>query len=179
MQNQIDILYQPLFLFIKKRIKSTEDAKDLTQEVFYKLVKSDYSEIDSLKSWVYAIARNTIIDYYRKKGLITEEIDKQPLGYMVEEESDEAIVAQQLSGCIAPFVSQLPDEYRKVMELSELQDVPQKEIAEQLDLNYATVRSKIQRGRKKLKAIVSDCCDVTQGGMGSIVDYQKRNGCGT
>lgn len=141
------------------------------------MVKSKYAEVNSLKSWVYAIARNTITDYYRKKGLITEQIDRNPARHLYEEEADEAVVTQQLSGCIAPFVRQLPSDYREIMELAELQDVPQKEIAQRLGMNYTTVRSKVRRGRKKLKDIVSDCCKVSQGGMGSIMDYQKRNGC--
>jgi RNA polymerase sigma-70 factor, ECF subfamily len=82
-----------------------------------------------------------------------------------------------LSNCIAPFLYQLPEDYRDIMILSEIDDVSQKEIAARLNLNYVTVRSKIQRGRLKLKELISDCCTMIQGGKGGIVDYEKKGTC--
>ncbi|WP_422360080.1 sigma-70 family RNA polymerase sigma factor [Reichenbachiella sp.] len=174
MKTQIDNLYKPLSQFIKKRISNREDAEDLTQEVFYKLVKSDDSAMGSVKSWVYAVAKNTIVDYYRKKRIATNELDEQ-----VFREEELADVVHELSSCIAPFIDQLPDEYRQVLQLSELKRIPQKEIAKQLDINYTTLRSKIQRGRKKLKVLISECCHVEQGVKGSIVQYKKKSSCAT
>ena len=52
-----------------------------------------------------------------------------------------------------------------------------KDIAAQLNMNYVTVRSKIQRGRRKLKDIFTDCCVITQGGKGSILSYEERKCC--
>lgn len=170
---QIDQLYQPLFLFVKKRINNLEDAEDLTQEVFYKLARSNNNEVDNLKSWVYTIAKNTITDYYRKKKIPSTEMES----FDLPETPTEKNVAAQLSTCVGHFVKQLPEDYRHIMTLSELENVPQKEIAEQLDMNYVTVRSKIQRGRKKLKKLFSDCCVVIQGGKGSILGYEPQGGC--
>ena len=56
-------------------------------------------------------------------------------------------------------------------------NVSEKEIAEKTNMNYTTVRSKIQRGRKKLKDIFTDCCVIMQGGRGSILGYESRNPC--
>lgn len=173
MQKQIEQLYKPLFLYIKKRINNQLDAEDLTQEVFYKLSKSKNDKIGNIKSWVYTIAKNTITDYYRKKKHITEEVDN----IAFKEEFIEKDIINELSNCIAPFVNQLPKNYRLIMTLSELEDISQKEIADRLDMNYTTVRSKVQRGRLKLKDLISDCCTIMQGGKGSILGYKKNNGC--
>ena len=75
MQKQIEQLYNPLFLYIKKRVNDQLDAEDLTQEVFYKLSNSKNSEIKNIKSWMYTIAKNSIIDYYRKHKNIHEDIE--------------------------------------------------------------------------------------------------------
>ncbi|BDD05605.1 RNA polymerase sigma factor SigZ [Aureibacter tunicatorum] len=172
-ESQIQELYNPLFLYVRKRINNQEDAEDLTQEVFLKLSKSDSDKVDSLKSWVYTIAKNTITDYYRKKKLQTEVIEDNTF----VDEYNENNVVEELGGCIAAYLDKLPDDYRELMKLSEIEGVPQKEIAKQLGLNYVTVRSKIQRGRKKLKNIFSDCCTVSQGGKGSIMSYEEKSNC--
>ncbi|APD08149.1 RNA polymerase sigma factor SigZ [Flavobacteriaceae bacterium UJ101] len=173
MQNQIEQLYKPLFFYIRKRINNQEDAEDLTQEVFYKLAKSNQEEVENLKSWVYAIAKNTITDYYRKKKMITQEVED--ISFPEDHEDHEA--SKELSQCVTSFVNALPEEDRAIMTLSELENVSQKEIAAQLDMNYVTVRSKIQRGRKKLKELFSDCCVILQGGKGSILDYEQKEDC--
>lgn len=64
-----------------------------------------------------------------------------------------------------------------LLTLSELENISQKEIAKRLDMNYVTVRSKIQRSRKKLKGVFSDCCTILQGGKGSILDYEQKKNC--
>jgi RNA polymerase sigma-70 factor (ECF subfamily) len=175
MEKQIEKLYRPLFLYINKRINNTLDSEDLTQEVFYKLSRSKNDNVHNIKSWVYTIAKNAIIDYYRKKKHYTEDVDN--IEYKEELTEKEAI--NELSNCITPFINQLPADYQEVMKLSELENIPQKEIAARLDVNYTTVRSKIQRGRSKLKNLISGCCTVIQGGKGGIVGYEKNPNCDT
>lgn len=144
----------------------------MTQEVFYKLSKSETSSVNSIKNWVYTIAKNTITDYYRKKRIqTTDEVEEVSYSDELNEES----AANELSKCVTQFVDELPEDYRSIMVLSELEEIPQKEIAVQLNINYVTVRSKIQRGRKKLKELISDCCKVTQGGKGSILKYEVKS----
>lgn len=128
---------------------------------------------DNLKNWVYTIAKNTITDYYRKKQLDTNSIEEDIFfDHSINEDA-----GIELGKCVSSFINELPEEYKELMTLSELKEVPQKEIAKQLDMNYVTVRSKIQRGRKKLKELFSDCCTITQGGKGSIIDFQSKNDC--
>ncbi|WP_420601762.1 sigma-70 family RNA polymerase sigma factor [Flagellimonas sp.] len=173
MQGQIEQLYRPLFLYVKKRVNSQEDAEDITQDVFYKLSKSKTDAVDNVKSWVYTIAKNTITDYYRKKRLATNDLEDT----VPAEEYNEENAAEELSKCVTVFVQELPEEYRSILTLSELEEMSQKEIAEKLDMNYVTVRSKIQRGRKKLKELFSKCCSIKQGGKGSILEYHQNSTC--
>lgn len=171
MERQIKELYKPLFLYIKKRVNNQEDAEDLTQEVFYKLSKSTKKDIVNVQSWIYTIAKNTIIDYYRKKKRYTEDVEE--IAFTKEEDKESAV--EELSRCVLFFINELPEEYRTLMILSEIEGARQKEIAESLDMNYVTVRSKIQRGRKKLKEMFSDCCTIMQGGEGRILDYKLNH----
>lgn len=173
MEKQIENLYQPLFLYVKKRINSLEDAEDLTQEVFYKLAKSDMSQVNNLKYWVYSIAQNTITDFYRKKKILSNSIEDHQV--FEEENNDEA--TQELSLCVEEFIKELPKDYQKIMTMAGIENKSQKEIAETLDMNYVTVRSKIQRGRRKLRDLFTNCCTVLQGGKGSIIEYERKTDC--
>ncbi|PKA84176.1 RNA polymerase sigma (SigZ) subunit [Ulvibacter sp. MAR_2010_11] len=172
MQSQVTQLYNPLLGYVRSRVRNQEDAEDITQEVFFKLAKSNNNGIDNLKSWVYTIAKNTITDYYRKRQLETYSIEKDV--YFDSDPIDDA--GLELSDCIRAFVNQLPEEYRDIMILSELKDIPQKEIASRLNINYVTVRSKVQRGRKKLKQLLEGCCSILQGGKGSIMGFESKTG---
>lgn len=172
MQSQVTQLYNPLLGYVKKRVRNIEDAEDLTQDVFLKLATSSNNGIVNIKSWVYTIAKNTITDYYRKKNLQTNTIEND--AFFDENFSEDAV--QELSKCVNSFISQLPEEYRDLMILSDIKEIPQKEIAEQLNMNYVTVRSKIQRGRKKLKELFEGCCTISKGGKGSIIGFTSK-GC--
>jgi len=173
MEKEIEQLYKPLYYYIKKRINNQLDAEDLTQEVFLKLYNSKSDKVENVKSWLYAIAKNSIIDYYRKKKHFTEEVED----IFIQEELSIEDAVNELSHCITPFINQLPKDYISIMKLSEIENFSQKEIAENLDLNYTTVRSKIQRGRVKLKELISNCCTVIQGGKGGIIDFKKNENC--
>lgn len=173
MEKDIERLYKPLYYFVKKRINNQLDAEDLTQEVFYKLYNSKSDKVENVKSWMYSIAKNSITDYYRKKKYHTEEVDD--IHIQVELSEEEAV--NELSNCITPFINQLPEDYIAIMKLSEIENFSQKEIGAKFDMNYTTVRSKIQRGRVKLKDLISNCCTVIQGGKGGIIDFKKNGNC--
>ncbi len=173
MKDNIQQYYKPLLGYINKRIGNTSDAEDLIQDVFLKLSQSDLGKIENLQSWLYTITRNSIIDYYRKKKLEISNLEEQ----FIAETSEDTEVVAELSQCIAQFIDNLPDEYKRVLVLYEIEGIPQKEIAKRLDMNYVTVRSKVQRGRSKLKAMFIQCCDVQVGGRGSLLCYSNKSNC--
>ena len=173
MKHLIEDLYNPILFFVKKRVSNTEDAEDLTQEVFLKLYKSKSDHVENVKSWIYTIASNSVKDYYKKKKIHTQEIKDQLSD--IEQHVDSAV--NELTNCIVPFINQLPKDYAELMKMSEIENLSQKEIAEQMNVNYVTVRSKIQRGRIRLKELISSCCTVIQGGKGAILDFKKNDDC--
>ena len=76
--------------FFHQRISNREDAEDQAQEVFAKVFKKESSleEINSLQAWLLTVARNQLIDYYRKKKLSTTEIGSGTEPLTLQEESD-------------------------------------------------------------------------------------------
>jgi RNA polymerase sigma-70 factor (ECF subfamily) len=71
----------------------------------------------------------------------------------------------------------LPEKYGKPLYLSDIEQVPQQEIAETLNLSLSATKSRIQRGRTKLKDLVSECVSISYNNRGQISDFQLKKGC--
>ena len=76
------------------------------------------------------------------------------------------------------MMNALPERYRVPLLLSELEGLPQKEVAKRLGLSLSAAKSRVQRGRERLKDIFSECCRFEIDGRGSVMGYQPRkDGC--
>ncbi|MEX2601079.1 MAG: sigma-70 family RNA polymerase sigma factor [Balneolaceae bacterium] len=162
-----------LINFIQSKVQSHEDAQDIYQEVIIKLIsKSDQlKESQSLKSWLFTIANNQIIDFYRTRKSSVD-IDNLPLNSFTDQEVSSAY--KELAGCLSGFINRLPEEYQQIITLSEIQGYSQKEVAEMLGMNYITLRSKVQRGRNRIKKMIYEVCAVVQDSAGGFADCTPR-----
>jgi RNA polymerase sigma-70 factor, ECF subfamily len=164
---------QALLGFIKSKVNSHHDAEDILQNVFIKVAGgvSDLNREEKLQSWIYTITRNAIIDYYRagKKSL---SFDENLADSITEEEYNDS--TKGLDCCLMNFVNQLPDEYRDIIIDVELNGIKQKDLAEKYDIAYPSLRSRVQRGREKLKQILLQCCHVQWDKRGNILDVTSR-----
>ena len=142
--------------FINKRVSSREDSEDILQNVFYQFMKSDQEEnpIEQIAAWLYSVARNQIIDRSRKRReeempyLSTNEDDGTFLKELSELMPDEdqspemdfirSTVWKELEHALL----ELPDEQRTVFELTELEGIPFKEIAESTGIAVNTLISR-------------------------------------
>jgi RNA polymerase sigma-70 factor (ECF subfamily) len=168
-----------LLTYISARVKDREDAADILQEVFIKISTklNSLADGEKLRSWIFAITRNAIIDYYRsnansKKAEITEKIVNE-----VKEEND-IDVTKGLDKCLRDFIKLLPEEYRDIIIDSELKGIKQKDLAEKYDLAYPSVRSRVQRGRGRLKDMLLNCCKIEADSRGNILKATSKNNCG-
>jgi RNA polymerase sigma-70 factor (ECF subfamily) len=71
----------------------------------------------------------------------------------------------------------LPDIYKEAIILTEFLNYSQKELAVQLGLSVSGAKSRVQRGREKLKKLLTDCCSFETDTRGNIIDYKKRDKC--
>jgi RNA polymerase sigma-70 factor (ECF subfamily) len=169
-----------LYQYIVSRVKEKEDAADVLQEVFIKISSKldTLSNGAKLKGWIFAITRNAIIDYYRKKaGNISTDIsDEIADELMAEADTD---MTKGLDKCIVGFIQELPDEYRGIIIDSEIKGVKQKDLAGKYNLAYPSVRSRVQRGRTRLKEMLLNCCSITTDSRGNILERSSKNGCST
>lgn len=172
--------HEILFNYIKNKVNNYHDAQDILQNVFIKVAYgiNDLSRKEKLQSWMYTIARNAIIDYYRarssKKESSTE--TEELLEYFSEEEYSD--ISKDLDCCLMGFVAQLPEEYRDIIIDVDLRGIKQKDLTVKYELAYPSVRSRVQRGREKLKQLLLDCCNMQWDKRGNILAVDSRT-CST
>ena len=154
--------------FIKTRVNSPENAEDILQDVFAKIHRkaSTIKEKEKLTSWVYQITRNTIIDYYKKKKLLTY---TDNLNTSLPEKIDENI-SKDFSKCLQPLINKLADKDRDALHKTSFENMSQKDYAKEQGISYSTAKSRVQRARQKLKTLFVECCQIEADKYGNIID---------
>jgi len=157
-----DLYAERLYRFIYFKVSSTEEAQDLTSEVFLKTWQYilDGKEIENLNALFYKIARNLVIDFYRKNlhkketsldetiatDTALEELRTDSVITDLERTMDLDAITQQIRG--------LKDEYREVLVLRYIDDLSVSEIADVLGKKAGNVRVIIYRALQSLKDMV-------------------------
>jgi len=159
--------------FIKKRITDQDDAKDVLQEVLLKSYQysSNGKDVMYLKSWLYKVTQNAIIDYYKKKN------KRNALDFEIEEDEQERSVLGEASDYIKVLLKLIPEEYAQPLYMYDIEGNDQKKIAEQLHLTLPNTKSRIQRARVKLKEKFLECCVVSFGETGEMVSFDIKSEC--
>ena len=171
--------YQPqLKSFIRKRVPNKEDAEDILQDVFYQLIKAveeTVNPIEQVTAWLYRVTRNIIINKSKKKQ------EEELPSYQYDEDENvlkefsevlfnddnptpeteylRSLVWKELETAL----SELPVEQRKIFELTELEGLPVKEIAENTGIPVNTLLSRkhyaIKHLRKRLEVLYYEMLD--------------------
>ena len=149
---------------------STDEAEDLTQDVFIKMYKTlnTYDlERGAFMTWVTTITRNLLVDHFRKSKYdrvtdsldtpVSEHEDAMPLSDRIEDKAptpDSRVQSRETSETVHQALQKLSPELREAVILRDLQDMDYKEIATVLKVPEGTVKSRINRGRAELARLL-------------------------
>lgn len=164
--------HSKLHAFINKRVNNPSLADDIQQEIYLKI----HSKIGTLKSadkiqaWIYQIARNTIIDYFRTHKPEAEL--PESLSAPVPGPGDKA--RREIADCLLPMIRKLPAHYRESVMMSEIEGLKQMEVAARQKVSISCAKTRIQRGRALLKDMLLQCCCFEFDGQGRVIDYEKK-----
>lgn len=157
------------------RVKDKDEANDILQQLYVKLYRhcEQLQDVRNMNAWLYQIARNAVYDYYREQGHSMPLEDEGKLEELLNQEPER----QDTESLILPLINMLPAEYAEPLRLSELEVISQKEIAERLGMSYSGAKSRVQRGREKLKELFVECCHLELDRKGALVSATAKESC--
>ena len=157
---------KPIYSFIYRYVGNAQEAEDITQDVFVKVWRNlkRFDREKSFKTWIFSIAKNTAIDFLKKKRtmqfsdfenergestILEKFIDSSPL-------PNELLERKDLMGTLAKAIGKLLPKYRMVLFLRYNDHFTFQEIAESLGEPLNTVKSRYRRGLIMLKKLLGD-----------------------
>jgi RNA polymerase sigma-70 factor (ECF subfamily) len=169
-------LSTPLRSFIRSKVSDQSTTDDIQQDVFLRM----HTRIQTLKepgkvrSWIYQIARNAIVDHYRSKRVAVEHSGEV---HEVPDEEHEQDMIGALAASLREMIEDLPEPYRRAVMLSEIEGLSQKELAKREAISLSGAKSRVQRGRRMLKDLLLNCCHFDFDRRGRIIDYYDHCCC--
>ncbi len=150
-----DTYANSIFRFCLVKTSNHEKAQDLTQEVFMRLWQAlrEGKKFTNERAFLYAVARNLVIDWYRKKKEISLEVLAES-GFDPSSDDHIGIVQNVEFKYVMDVVGQLEDAYRDVVVLRYIDGLQPKEIAEILEESVNVVSVRINRAIKKLQDLI-------------------------
>ena len=161
--------YRPqIFNLIIRMVRTREEAEDLTQETFIKAFHSllSFNAEYAFSTWLYKIAVNNCIDFFRKKRLLTTSIDtpivakdgelQRELPDEGDRSPDSGLIEQEHKNYIQAAIDSLPVKYREAIVLRHVHDKSYEEISAVLQIPIGTVKVRIFRALEMLKRKLRD-----------------------
>ena len=162
--------------FIRNRVSSSEEAEDILQDVFYQFVAGfeTIESLDRITSWLYSVARNKIIDRYRRDAarpkktdfeLVTGSEDDAPLTLQdilpdLGNTPESVLLREAIWDEITDALDELPADQREIFILNEIEEKSFREIAEETGISINTLLSRkryaILALRKRLQSFYND-----------------------
>ena len=159
--------------YIFKKVKDPDLTQEILQEVLLKVyafcIKT--SGVNNLKSWLFQIAHNSIIDNYRKHQKFPD------VAVPEEVHQDDNSAFKDAAEYIEPLLNFLPPEYATPLRLADIHGLKQAEVAQKLGLSLSATKSRIRRGRSLLKEEFISCCLFETDRLGNIISFQIKDSC--
>lgn len=156
-----------IYYMLIRMVKNKDDAEDLTLMTFGKAFRylDKYTPKYAFSTWLYRIALNNSIDFMRVKNnmpqYFEEDLYTSNTTSMVDQSEDnlqrtpeEEVIDKQRLQLLRAAVAELPEKYRKVIELRYYEDLAYEDIAERLGLSLSNVKIQIMRAKQMLTQLM-------------------------
>ena len=173
-----------LHAFVHRRVSDPQRADDVVGTIALHIHThvDRVEDRDRLVGWVYRIARNAIIDEYRRAARersrlepLSRDISPQALA---DPDEDQPSALTELADCMRPLLDGLSPEQRRALEWTEFDGMTQADAAGREGISVSGMKSRVQRGRARLVELLGRCCALTLDARGVPMDYTAPTGCG-
>jgi RNA polymerase sigma-70 factor (ECF subfamily) len=163
--------------WVRPRIQEPADADELVQDILERLVThgEQLQTVGNPLGWMHRIATNAVIDYYRRPRRIVA----LPEGLPAETADTAADARAELAGCIRPLVMHLDPVSREALLATDLGGKSQIDAAGEAGVAVSTMKSRIQRGRRKLREALLHCCHVELDRRSGIAEFSPKSAAGS
>lgn len=157
--------------FLRRRAHSDAEAEDLLQDVFLRALRqpNGLCGIDNPRAWLFTAARNLLIDRLR----LTKEQVPLPDDLAAEPVAGPPPV-EALSQCLPRVLAELSSQDREAITLCDLEGMTQQDYAARLGLSLPAAKSRVQRARVRLKARMTEACQVSFDESGQVCCFLPR-----
>ncbi|MEO0185548.1 MAG: RNA polymerase sigma factor [candidate division WOR-3 bacterium] len=144
-----------IFSYILRIVKNYDDAEELTFETFIKFFKTirTYDKSRHLSTWLFTIAHNIVIDFFRRNRIEYEYLDEK---YSTGESSAEKYEREKLSKAIDDALQELAPVDREIIILFHKEELSYEEISKITNLPVTTIKTRLHRARKKLQSLLAE-----------------------
>lgn len=168
--------------FVGHRIADPQRAEDLVGEILLRIHQNlgSIDDRERLTHWVSRIARNAVIDEYRRAARAREHLVPAPEDTAAVDdlhEVDESAVLTDLARCLHPLLNGLPAEQHRAVRMIDPDGLPQASAARIEGVSLSGMKSRVQRGRRRLAELLDQCCTLTLDVRGVPMDYARTSGC--
>jgi RNA polymerase sigma-70 factor (ECF subfamily) len=155
----------PLFNFVYRFLGDYELCSDVVQETFIRVFRNvdSYKNIGKFSTWIYTIASNLTKTEYRKirssKNFSISNFGQEGEDYEISDSTyrpDKMVESGQTGELIQKALLEIPEQYREMVILRDIQGLAYEEITEITGLPIGTVKSRINRGREKLQKLLKN-----------------------
>jgi RNA polymerase sigma-70 factor (ECF subfamily) len=156
-----------LYNYALRMTYNSADAEDLVQETFLKAYRfwDSYEKGTNIRAWLFRIMKNAYINRYRREKKEPETVEYEEVENFYNSVRESAVESSDLQETlynnlfeddVAMAIAELPEDFRTVVILCDLENLTYEEVAEFVDCPIGTVRSRLHRGRKLLRAKLMD-----------------------
>jgi RNA polymerase sigma-70 factor (ECF subfamily) len=147
--------HEQLQRWLVRRLPQAADAEDVLQQVFMKLAEKPPADVpeERIGAWLFRVARNSLVDARRRAGV--RHTDRLEVSQFAEEQQQGV---GSLSRCLEPMLRTLPPDQAAAVREADLNRRGQRELADEAGISLSAMKSRVQRGRARLRENLLACC---------------------
>jgi RNA polymerase sigma-70 factor, ECF subfamily len=163
---------EKIFSQIRRKIRDTNTANDILQEVFIRFWEKNNTIKDKTKvfQWLMSVSRFIVADYFRQKDnntinplILEDDLKDEAENYNPDE-----------SKKLLPLIYGLPTKYRNILLFCDIYGIPHKVISELFNISISCIKTRVVRGRKLLADEMHECCVFNHDKYGNIIDCSEK-----